>query len=167
MRDTPPPKITFLSPNLVVEATSAKGAIVKYAAAVATDAVGPVTITYSTPSGSQFRLGTTVVTVTARDGHGNVTTRTFTVTVVDTTPPVFTFVSPDITVSATSSRGAVVRYRDAVATDAVGPVTITYSNESGSEFPVGTTVVTVTARDGAGNVTRTTFRVTVVRDGPM
>ena len=163
VRDTTPPVITSISPNLTVEATSSSGAAVKYIAATAFDAVGPVTITYSKASGSTFKLGTTVVTVTARDGHGNVSTLTFTITIVDTTPPVFTFVSPDIAVSATSAGGAVVRYAAAKATDAVGPVTITYSKASGTVFRIGTTVVTVTATDGAGNTTTSTFRVTVLR----
>ncbi|HTZ04687.1 MAG TPA: HYR domain-containing protein [Gaiellaceae bacterium] len=165
--DTTPPVITSISANLTVEATSASGAIVSYAPAKASDAVGPVTITYSQVSGTMFRLGTTVVTVTARDGHGNVTSQTFTITVRDTTPPVFTFVPADITVFATqvtgAAVGAIVTYQAAVATDAVGPVTITYSVPSGSFFPVGTTTVTVTATDGAGNKTTKTFKVTVRR----
>jgi hypothetical protein len=126
-----------------------------------------VTITYSQISGTMFKLGTTTVTVTARDGHGNVTIQTFTITVRDTTPPVFTFVPADITVVATpttgAALGAIVTYPPAVATDTVSAVKITYSVPSGSFFPVGTTVVTVTATDAAGNTAKRTFRVTVLR----
>ncbi len=152
---------TAISGNITVEATSAAGAVVKYAAAIATDAVGPVTITYSKPSGSTFGLGTTIVTVTAKDAAGNKTTKSFTITVVDTTPPTFTSVPESIVVTTTSRDGAVVKWAAAKATDAVGPVTITYSRASGSVFALGTTTVVVTATDGAGNVTRTTFTVTV------
>jgi len=163
--DTTPPAITSISANLTVEATSAAGAVVSYAAAKASDAVGPVTITYSQASGTTFKLGTTTVTVTATDGHGNATTQTFTITVRDTTPPTFTFVPANVTVVATqvpgTAPGAVVTYPPATATDAVGPVTIAYSVPSGSFFPVGTTTVTVTATDGAGNVSTRTFTVTV------
>jgi len=81
----------------------------------------------------------------------------------DTTPPVFTFVPVDIVVFTTSTDGAAVTYPAAIATDAVGPVRITYSKTSGSFFAIGTTVVTVTATDGAGNATTRTFRVTVRR----
>ena len=42
-------------------------------------------------------------------------------------------------------------------------MTITYSKASGSTFAVGTTVVTVTATDAAGNTTTRTFNVTVVK----
>ena len=161
VQDTTPPEIKSVSPNLTIEATSSSGAAVKYAAAVATDLVGPVTITYSKASGTTFALGTTTVTVTARDGHGNKSTKTFTITVVDRTPPAFTFVSPNLIVTATSRAGAVVKYAAAKATDAVGPVTITYSKASGAVFPLGTTVVTVRAVDGAGNIATATFTVTV------
>jgi len=64
------------------ERASSGGAVVNYAAATATDLVGPVTITYSKASGTTFAVGTTTVTVTATDAYGNKTTKTFTVTVV-------------------------------------------------------------------------------------
>ena len=74
--------------------------------------------------------------MTTRDGHrhrraGNTSTQTFTVTVHDTTPPVITSVSGNMTAEATSSSGAAVSYAAATATDAVGPVTVTYSKASG------------------------------------
>ena len=138
--------ITFVSPNLTAEATSPAGAVVTYAAATATDAVGPVTITYSKVSGSTFALGTTTVTVTATDAYGNHSSKTFKVTVVDTTAPVIT--APNMTVEATQSTGWKVGTFAATATDAVGPVTLTYSKSVGTVLPFGTTSVTVTAKDG-------------------
>ena len=160
VRDTTPPAL-IVSSNVSVEAPSAAGATVTYSAATATDAVGPVTITYSQASGTLFPLGVTTVTVTATDGAGNVSTKTFTVTVKDTTPPVVTSVSGNLTAEATGPAGAVVTYAAATATDAVGPVTITYSKASGATFAIGVTTVTVTATDGAGNHTSKTFTVTV------
>ncbi len=108
-------------------------------------------MTVSIPSNSTFAIGTTTVTVTATDVKGNVSTKTFTVTVRDTTAPALT-VSSNVTVEAPNATGATVTYGAATATDAVGPVTITYSQASGTLFPIGTTTVTVTATDGAGNV---------------
>jgi hypothetical protein len=66
-----------------------------------------------------------------------------------------------ITVNATSAAGAIVTYAPAIATDAVGPVTITYSKLSGTQFALGFTQVTITATDGAGNVSAKTFWVWV------
>jgi hypothetical protein len=51
-------------------------------------ACGDVTVTYNPPAGTSFPVGTTPVTVTISDTNGNSTNCTFTVTVLDTTPPV-------------------------------------------------------------------------------
>jgi hypothetical protein len=155
--DTTAPIIT--APDKVVEATGAAGAVVTFAPTAA-DA-SAVTITTSIASGSAFAIGTTTVTVTATDAYGNVSTKTFTVRVRDTTAPTITFVSPNRYVAATSSAGAVVTYAAATATDLVGPVTITYSQASGTVFARGWTLVTVTAWDGYGNVATKSFWVWV------
>ena len=160
VKDTTPPAIT--APNLTVEATGPSGAAVVFSPTI-TDAVGISSITYSKLSGSIFALGTTTVTITAKDLYGNTSTKTFTITVRDTTPPTITSISPDLIVTTTHSSGAVVTYAAATATDTVSGVTITYSKASGSTFAVGTTVVTVTATDAAGNSTTRTFNVTVVK----
>ena len=166
VHDVTPPVITSVSGNLTVEGNTTGGAIVTYAAATATDPIVPVQITYSKPSGSFFAVGTTTVWVTATDEMGNVTKKTFKVTVIDTTPPVITSVSPNLTIEATSSYGAAVTYVPAIATDIVGPVTISYSKSSGSTFALGTTTVTVTAKDAAGNIATRTFTITVVDTTP-
>ena len=86
----------------------------------ATDVVGPVTIVYSTPSGSFFPMSFTgPVTVTATDFYGNTSTATFTVFVHDSTDPAVT-TSANLVVEATGPSGAVVTYAPATATDALG-----------------------------------------------
>ncbi len=87
--DTTPPTLTVPA-NLSAEATSASGAVVTFSA-TATDLVtaSPV-IAYSVAPGSTFPLGVTTVNVTATDAAGNVAKGSFTVTVVDTTPPTVT-----------------------------------------------------------------------------
>ncbi|MCX6879536.1 MAG: HYR domain-containing protein [Verrucomicrobia bacterium] len=162
--DTTPPVVTAPA-NVTVEATSAAGAVVTYPAATATDAVGVTSITYSQASGSTFPLGTTTVTVTAKDAANNSGTATFTVTVEDNTAPMVTPPS-DLTAEATSAAGALVTYPAATATDAVGVTSITYSQASGSTFPLGSTTVTVMAKDAANNSGTATFTVTV-RDSPF
>ncbi|MDP3063990.1 MAG: HYR domain-containing protein [Chloroflexota bacterium] len=83
-------------------------------------------------------------------------------TVVDTTAPVVT-APADVTAIATSPAGAVVTYANATATDAVGVVSgPACVPASGSTFPLGTTTVTCTASDAAGNTGSATFTVTVV-----
>lgn len=158
--DDTPPELAL--PNEVVEeATSSEGAVVAYiASADDVGGDGPLTPECNPPSGSTFPLGTTTVTCTATDSAGNTSTGEFPVTVQDTTPPVLTLpVSP--VVDATSAAGAVVSYI-ASAIDVVdGAVTPVCAPASGTTFPLGTTMVTCTATDGAGNAAAGSFTVTV------
>lgn len=147
--------------NVVAEATSASGATVSYLEPTATDVVGVTSLTSSPPSGSTFGLGSTTVSATALDAAGNRGSAQFVVTVQDTTAPAITSVPADQTIEATSADGAIVTYAAAGATDAVGPVSITYSKASGTGFPIGATTVTVTATDAAGNASSAQFVVTV------
>lgn len=96
---------------------------------------------------------------------GGTLTRTGTLavsaTVVDCDPPVLTLPA-DMTVEATGAGGATVTYT-ASASDAVdGPITPSCSPASGSLFALGSTVVTCSATDAAGNTATGTFSVTVV-----
>jgi hypothetical protein len=86
------------------------------------------------------------------------------VTVNDTTPPVVTV--DDKTVEATSPAGAVITY-PATATDNVdGPLTPTCTPPSGSQFALGTTPVSCTATDAAGNTGSDTATMRVVDTTP-
>jgi sugar lactone lactonase YvrE len=86
---------------------------------------------------------------------------------VDTAPPAFTFVPPDMTAYTDTAATAVV-YDPATATDeSGGPVTITYSAPSGSLFPPDLTTVTATATDIAGNSATANFTVTLRLNHPV
>ena len=96
----------------------------------------------------------------------------------DTTPPILT-VPEDRVVEATSTEGVVVRFTvtaqdnvDGAATldernvltqhdDVGGDITISCTPASGSTFEIGTTTVTCTATDEAGNRATASFTVTV------
>ncbi|KXZ44084.1 hypothetical protein GPECTOR_74g698 [Gonium pectorale] len=119
--------------------------------------------------GALTAIDSTTVVCTATDGFGNLALRSFTVTVVKPTPPVFTAGLEGVVVDATDATGAVVSYAlptalDALSpTDAAGPGTATVScwPESGTKFSIGTTPVTCTARDALGVEASATFPVTV------
>jgi hypothetical protein len=66
----------------------------------------------------------------------------------------------DMTVSASSSSGATVNFT-ATGTTTCPPLTIMANPPSGSFFPIGTTVVTVTASDACLDTNICTFKVTV------
>ena len=77
-------------------------------------------------------------------------------------PPEFTSVSCDLVVEATSPAGATVTYDPAHARTArSAPATLSYSQASGTIFPIGTTVVTIRAIDEGGNYQYATFKITV------
>ncbi len=131
---------------------------VDYGTATGTDAVGPVTITDNAPA--VFSLGLTTITWTATDGEGNFTTADQTVTVVDTTGPAIAAPAA-VTTEATGLTTPLTQldYGTATGTDTVGPVTIT--NNAPAVFPLGLTVITWTATDGAGNSNSAPQNVTV------
>jgi len=156
--DTIDPVVTCPA-AMIVEATGAS-TLVTYQA-TATDNTDPNPIISYTPiPGSGFPIGTTLVTVTATDAAGNSSTCTFTVTVVDTTPPELTY--PDDMTIETTGAETLVDYPVITATDIVDPdPEVSYNPAPGTEFPLGTTEVTVTATDAEGNSSTCTFTVTV------
>jgi hypothetical protein len=159
VRDVTPPVLAPV--DVIREATSAAGAPVTFAV-TATDAFdGDVAAACTPASGSTFPLGDTLVSCTAADRAGNDASASFTVSVVDTTPPAV-MVPADITTGPTSVAGAKVTF-SASATDLVdGAVTpVTCSPASGSQFGFGTTQVTCSATDAHGNTGSSSFRVTV------
>jgi hypothetical protein len=161
VQDQTKPTVTVPA-DIIAEATSSSGATVSYMGVTGTDDVdGPLTATCSKASGTVFPIGTTTVTCSATDRAGNKGDNTFTVTVRDTTAPNLT-VSASRTAVATSAAGAVVTYTAPTATDIVdGSVVASCDKPSGSTFALGTTTVTCTARDAAGNIGSETFTVTV------
>lgn len=166
--DTTPPLLTLPSP-LTAEATGPTGAAVTFAVGGADLVAGPTPVLCSASSGDVFPLGSTVVQCSTTDLFGNVSTGSFTVLVKDTTAPTLAGVPAAMTVSATGATGAVVTYTKPTATDlAGGSVSVSCVPASGSTFPLGTTTVTCTAIDAAGNTAKATFTVTV-RDtsGPV
>ncbi len=112
---------------------------------------------------SIFPIGTTTVTWTVTDVSGRTSTATQTVTVVDNTAPVVSCPSDMVLTANTivsGVSGANATYT-ATATDNCGAVTVYYSIAPGSFFPIGTTPVTVTAKDAKGNTSTCTFNVVV------
>jgi uncharacterized repeat protein (TIGR01451 family) len=127
--------------------------------------------------GTLVGLGAHTINLTANDGSsnnngaGNSTTIQVTFTVVDQTPPVFTFVPPAVvaytgpdatTCDTVVSDGTL---GTATATDNCGSATITRS-PSGNTFPVGVTTIVWTATDAAGNTSTANQTVTVIDNTP-
>ena len=111
------------------------------------------------------------MTCTAVDSLGASAGASFTVSVVDTTPPTLT-VPPDATF-VSDSGGPLPRSSSALAAylargraaDAVDPQPTLYVNAP-DLFPLGVTEVLYTAVDGAGNASTGTTRITVIPPPP-
>lgn len=106
-----------------------------------------------------FPVGTAVITYTVTDASGNTGTCSFTVTVTDNEAPEITCPTNINPVNSPGQCQTNVNFA-ATATDNC-EATITYSHAPGSVFLVGTTTVTATATDGAGNATSCSFDISV------
>ncbi len=155
--------------NLPVAITAYVGAgqcsvPVQWATITASDNCAGTQVQTSHLNGGIFPVGTTTVTVTARDGSNNTRTGSFTVTVADTVSPVFSNIPSMFTIVPDSqSCGAAVSWAEPFAVDNCGTAVVTKTHTSGSTFPVGSTVVSYTATDAYNNSTTIDFTV-VVRD---
>ena len=157
---TTPPNVGQLDvpQNIVMEATSSSGTYVPYTASASYDGY-PEPVTCD-PSDHQFPLGTTTVTCTSLDSTGhNPLKKSFTVKIVDTTGPAISPFNPHN--DTPDDSGAIV-YFTTEAIDLVdGSVPIHCDHESGTKFPIGTTLVTCTADDSKGNHSERKFSVTI------
>jgi hypothetical protein len=162
--DTTPPSLTA-PPDQFASSASSQGAVVNYPPATAYDTgSGLKSVTYSMPSGSIFPIGATIVTVTAKDRAGNVSTATFTVTVFP--PPTLTVPQPP-PVHALSPAGAPVSFTVPVTSIAKPGLGATCNPASGSTFPLGSTTVTCIADDGYGGIASGQLTVTVFDAPPL
>lgn len=153
--------------TVIVPAVDATGATYTFSPAPsATDAYdGTDPVTCDHTSGAKYPLGNTTVTCTSKNSSNQTATASFVVSVKDQTAPVVT-VPNNMTV--VGGPGTVVNYSPAPsATDNVdGTDPVTCVPASGSAFNPGTTPVTCSATDAAGNTGTATFTVTVAASPP-
>ncbi len=122
------------------------------------DNCGVATITNNAPP--TFPVGTTTVTWTISDIHGNSNSCQQIVTVTDNEPP--TIICP-VNVFAFNDPGqcsAIITLIPPITGDNCGVASVT--NNSSSDFPVGTTIVTWTVADIHGNSNTCQQSVTVI-----
>lgn len=162
--DNQPLQITCPS-NISVNAPSGQcTAVVTYSSATATDNcsfTGPSL--FSGPgSGSAFPAGTTTVTFRAVQGSTNYDC-SFTVTVVDNQNPSISCPSGTLTATAPSNSCAANVSYSVTASDNCSASISSSTGHSvgGGSFPVGTTNVSFTAQDPAGNQDNCSFQVAV------
>ncbi|WP_141728139.1 HYR domain-containing protein, partial [Salegentibacter salarius] len=165
--DNEAPAISCPESVTVSTETGVSYAVVNFQDATATDNCEvSVEQTGGSTSGSQFLIGTNTVTFTATDASGNTTQCSFDIIVEDTEDP--TLECPSDIVRSTDSGicGAIVEFETPEGFDNSGNVTVeqTAGLSSGEVFPVGTTTITFTTSDEAGNTANCSFEISVVDD---
>jgi len=135
-------------------------AVVHYTIPAVTNVPG-TTVSCLPAADSFFPIGITMVVCTATDSANHTTTCTFTVTIVDTEPPVITTPTNLIVVTDLGQCAAVVNFEVTLHDNSPG-ATLVCTPPSGSTFSNGITTVVCVASDVAGNKTTNAFTVTVV-----
>ncbi len=128
------------------------------------------TVANSSPTGINnvgtytFNRGVTTITYTAFDNSGKSSSCSFTVTVTDTIPPTITCPSNINTTTNTACTATGVALGTPTTADNCSVVSVT--NNAPVAFPIGTTIVTWTVTDVAGNTASCTQTVTVTDATP-
>jgi hypothetical protein len=183
--DTTPPTVAISVPTSGSTYSTANPALTLGGTATDNVAVTQVTWTNSrggsgtangtttwTASGIVLQPGTNALTVAAQDAAGNIGTASITVS-FDATPPVVAVTSPTAGSTYSTSNSALTLA--GTASDNIAVTQVTWTNSRGGTgtasgttswtaggiiLQPGTNMLTVTARDAAGNIATTTLPVT-------
>ena len=168
VEDTTPPMFTNCPADITISSLpDSCGSIVSWTPPVEIDNCGPVSVTSTHTPGDFFELGITEVMYIVTDGAGLSDTCTFTVTVEDTTPPMFTGCPEDIEISVPFDNCSVaVSWIAPVAADNCAVASVTSTHEPGDLFEPGLTMVTYIVTDGAGLSDTCSFTVAVTDTHP-
>ncbi len=162
VEDNTAPSVVSCPNDITVSTTNNCDAVANWTVPTFSDNCDPNPVITSTHnSGDVFLLGTTLVTYTATDSSGNESTCSFNVIVEDDVNPQFTSCVPDIVLSADAQCQAVAEWTLPEVTDNCSTITLSSDYNSGDVFPLGTTTVTYTATDEAGNSSTCSFIVSV------
>lgn len=163
VEDDEDPVITDCPTNIVLTNDAVIcGAVATWTAPTASDNCTVASFTSTHNPGDTFPVGTTTVTYTVTDAIGNTAICEFTVTVTDNEDPTISNCPANITAQNDLGEcNAAVSWIAPTANDNCSVTSFTSSHNPGDIFPVGTTTVTYTAVDAAGNTTLCQFDVTV------
>jgi hypothetical protein len=171
--DTAAPVITTLPPDRTIAAGGAGTAAIPNLVpeVVATDNVGVTSITQSPTAGTVRSVGVQNVTITVKDAANNSATGVVHITIADQTPPSVSapgggFTPAALTTGANGTAALPSYVSQAVTSDNVGVASVTQMPAAGTALSPGTTTVTITAADSAGNSAQTTFNVAVADGTP-
>jgi len=162
--DSESPTISGLSGDLIIENDlGICGAVVSWTEPVSSDNCSVLSLAGDHLSGSTFALGDTVVSYLATDESGNTTSRSFSITILDTESPTISGLSGDLIIeNDPGTCAAVVSWTDPVSSDNCSVLSLAGDHLSGSTFALGDTVVSYLATDESGNTTSRSFSITIL-----
>lgn len=161
VQDTTDP-VLVLPQDITEEATGPSGAVVSWSASATDTVSGALTPSCTPPSGSTFALGGPhAVACSVADTAGNDAAGSFSVTVVDTTPPAVTYTGPAV-LEATGPDGAAAVLTGSASDLVSGTLAADCTSADGATLALGVHEIVCTATDGAGNTGLARAAVTVV-----
>lgn len=151
------PQVFNISPN-----PNSCDATVTWIPPVASDNCAVTSFSSNFSPGATLPVGTTTIVYTATDAEGNSSSRSFDVVVTDNIKPQITNVPGTIVQANDPGQcGANVSWSLPQESDNCGVLSFTSSHNPGDFFTVGTTTVSYTATDAAGNQSVASFEVRV------
>ncbi|MHC4935791.1 MAG: HYR domain-containing protein, partial [Planctomycetota bacterium] len=162
--DTEAPAITDLPADLELTTDAGQcGAVATWIEPGSTDNCAIAGLTATAASGDFFPVGTSTITYTTTDIHGNETSASFTVSVTDDELPTISDVPADILLEADLGLCTTAAFwATPSAADNCGIAELVATHSSGDTFALGITTVQYTTTDLAGNSTQASFTVTVI-----
>ncbi len=168
IEDTTPPRFDFCpSSHTRYTLPGACGATVSYQV-TATDICSPPTLTQTSGLDryAEFPVGTTFNSYVAEDRFGNTSVCSFSVTVVDTTPPVLTCPQNIVQSNDGGYCDAIIHYTFPSGSGSCPGESLNQNTGhiSGAAFPKGVTTNEFTVTDASGNTGTCSFTVTINDD---
>ncbi|XP_030830199.1 uncharacterized protein LOC588928 isoform X14 [Strongylocentrotus purpuratus] len=150
-----------LNQEFVVDSNS-DNSNVTWSLPIASDNSGELGLTANIDPGTVLGIGDYVVTYTATDSSGNTDNCTFTVGVLDQTPPTFSQCDRTITVIADTNLATGLVTWNVSATDNNGIPTVESTGRSGLRFVIGNDTVDFTATDSSNNTATCSLNIQVL-----
>jgi hypothetical protein len=160
--DTVPPAALCKNPTAALNAAGNLTLSVTAVDDSSFDACGIASSLLSQTSFNCTHLGANSVTLTITDTHGNSSSCTATVTIVDNTPPVAQCKPASVILDSSGNGSLSVAALNNGSTDACGLGNLSLSQSSFHCSEVGNNTVTLTVSDGSGNTATCSATVTVL-----
>lgn len=168
VQDVTPPLISNCPANILHSVGANCNHTVTWNLPTVTDNCSGVSMTNNNHnSGDSFPFGVTTVTYIATDAAGLMDTCSFTITVVDDTPPVISNCPSNMVFNLAARCDTVVNWTVPSVVDNCPGVTMISNHQPNTTYPLGTTTVTYIATDAAGLKDTCAFTITVNPPPPL